>query len=494
MASSEACRSLTATTRRRLHSLSVSTMAKAYIVPEWASEPKYDFSLEVMKEGVIIDNIDLSMIINRMKKVNRSYLILGRQPDIVDIQLDHQSISRQHAVLQYREDGALMLLDLHSVQGTFHNKIQLSPGVYQRLYVGDIIKFGASTRFYIVCGPETEQVEEYDSANMQAYRDNVAKREKELKEKHENEANSGISWGFADDAPEEEDESEDSEDEDYSGSNSKKSSKLPWYIRNDEHYERKYGDMYTADIEENEIGEKDRKLYEKIKKVEKKIQNMQTENKRIYLKENNQAGEFTEGQLAAVARNDMRIKELIEENDELIQQIRGKIALKQEKKVSIDKPAAKRRYEDDEDDLYDTTAQTMDRTLNWRLKKKQNSGQLVSSITFSSSTSNNNPLKLGVETVVTYEDLCAQQERNQQQLASIESRINTLSTEMIELHDAVAEDEMDIVLQQSKRADIDKELQKLRISKQEFELAARQTNKLIEIAKPALSNLASKKV
>ena len=41
--------------------------------------------------------------------------VLGRQPDAVDVTLDEQSASRQHAALVHHEDGRLFLIDLGSV-------------------------------------------------------------------------------------------------------------------------------------------------------------------------------------------------------------------------------------------------------------------------------------------------------------------------------------------------------------------------------------------
>ena len=67
-------------------------------------------------------------------------------------------------------------------------------------------------------------------------------------------------------------------------------------------------------MQEDEIkSEKDKETMEKIKKKEKKIQNMQEENKRIFMKENSQDGGLTEGQSACVDRNDKNIAVLEEE-------------------------------------------------------------------------------------------------------------------------------------------------------------------------------------
>jgi hypothetical protein len=41
---------------------------------------------------------------------------------------------------------------------------------YQKLNIGDVLKFGESTRLYIVAGPAEELPEEYDSENLRRLR------------------------------------------------------------------------------------------------------------------------------------------------------------------------------------------------------------------------------------------------------------------------------------------------------------------------------------
>ena len=67
-----------------------------YHPPDWSAVPKEAFNLEVLKDGLIIDTIYLA---------DKVYYTLGRQHDIVDIPMDHPSISRVHAVLncQYKD-------------------------------------------------------------------------------------------------------------------------------------------------------------------------------------------------------------------------------------------------------------------------------------------------------------------------------------------------------------------------------------------------------
>lgn len=249
-------------------------MAKEYIVPEWGAMPTHDgFYLEVMKEGRIIDKIDLSLeYFNNHKK---SFIIFGRHAEIVDIHLEHESISRQHAILQFRQDdSALMLYDFHSSQGTYLNNKLILSNTYNRVYVGDMIKFGTSTRFYIVCGPENHMLPEYDSVNTQLIREKLMKRNEEYKKKKEEINNIGISWGFDEDADEEIDDNDENNEEDEETGPKKK--KLPSYLMDDENYDRKYGKTYNINLDILDIqpNDKDHKLIEKLKKHEKKIQNM----------------------------------------------------------------------------------------------------------------------------------------------------------------------------------------------------------------------------
>ena len=330
---------------------------KVYESPEWGLSNMNDISqleyyLEILKDGVIIDRIDL----NDLKK---SYYIIGRQPDIVDIQMDHPSISRQHAILQFRNDSCLMIMDWNSAQGTFVNKKQLEKDVYQRLYVGDILKFGCSTRMYIVNGPDEQLRQEYDSIGMQKYREKLTDNSNKIKEKQNESMN--ISWGFREDAPQEDDEYDDNKD-------INEKDNLPFYMKNDENYDRKYGDKFKVELDETEINEKDKQLLEKIRSKEIKIQNMQEENRRIYMKDGQEGG-LTENQMKTVNRNDERISQLMEQVEVLVAQIKDK-NLQREKQATLSKPNEKLEEKDDNDDIRDTTNETADQGTNWRLRKK----------------------------------------------------------------------------------------------------------------------------
>lgn len=136
-----------------------------YTVPHWSGEPPRDqtFSLSVIKNGAIIDELDLS---------GKAYLVFGRLPSC-DVQLEHPSISRYHAVLQYRpasgdkkeeegerenhtvfstnlHDPGCYVYDLGSTHGTYLNKRRLDQRCYYKVRVGQMLKFGGSSRLFLL--------------------------------------------------------------------------------------------------------------------------------------------------------------------------------------------------------------------------------------------------------------------------------------------------------------------------------------------------------
>lgn len=121
-----------------------------YTEPPWGSVPDISYSFELLKNGAILDTVPLTQ---------RSYFVVGRLP-VCDVSLEHPSISRYHAVVQYRgragqdgvlgEEKAFYAYDLGSTHGTFVNKNKIPPKTYIRLRVGHVLKFGGSTRLFIL--------------------------------------------------------------------------------------------------------------------------------------------------------------------------------------------------------------------------------------------------------------------------------------------------------------------------------------------------------
>ncbi|KAK2826383.1 hypothetical protein Q5P01_020597 [Channa striata] len=210
-----------------------------YTEPPWGGEAAdVPYSLEILKNGSIVDTIPLT---------HRSYYVVGRLP-VCDVSLEHPSISRYHAVIQYRgragdgdsvgEERGFYVHDLGSTHGTVVNKNKIPPKTYIRLRVGHVLKFGGSTRLFILQGPEFDEEEESEltvtELREQARKqkaelerrmmgdgsddDDDEEEEKEQKEDGEGENNmgqshmskedSGCSWGMAEEAVPEEDENE----------------------------------------------------------------------------------------------------------------------------------------------------------------------------------------------------------------------------------------------------------------------------------------------
>jgi len=96
----------------------------------------------------------------------------GRERKIADIPIDHPSCSKQHAVIQFRlipynrPDGSKgrrirpYIIDLGSANGTFVNGTQIESSRYVELFEKDILKFGFSSREYVILHEESKGVED----------------------------------------------------------------------------------------------------------------------------------------------------------------------------------------------------------------------------------------------------------------------------------------------------------------------------------------------
>ncbi|CRL05797.1 CLUMA_CG018825, isoform A [Clunio marinus] len=195
-----------------------------YKIPKWNGPcPDQSYSFEVLKNGVIVEEVK-----NLQEK---SFWMIGRLPSGssgVDISAAHPTISRYHAVLQYKDthsedetnnekkvESGWFIIDLDSTHGTFLNKMRIKPRIYVRVRVGHQLKFGNSTRNYILQGPPED--EESESAfTITELKEQKVQREAELRQKENDEKlkqqqmekekeEAGVSWGFTDDAEEEPD-------------------------------------------------------------------------------------------------------------------------------------------------------------------------------------------------------------------------------------------------------------------------------------------------
>jgi len=115
-----------------------------YAVPEWSAAPPDIFRFEVIKGGVMKNDIVMD---------GQPYCVFGRDK-ISSFVIDHPHCSRQHAVVQFNAKGECFIFDLGSRHGTFLNNKRIEMGVFVQIYVGDKIAFGRSERGYFLQGNE----------------------------------------------------------------------------------------------------------------------------------------------------------------------------------------------------------------------------------------------------------------------------------------------------------------------------------------------------
>lgn len=124
-----------------------------YHEPAEAATPKQKWRLYVYKGDEELDMIHLS---------RQSAYLFGRDRLVADIPVDHSSCSKQHAVIQYRETRKKneygdvkiavkpYIIDLESTNRTYVNDKEIPESRYYELRSGDTLKFGDSTREYVI--------------------------------------------------------------------------------------------------------------------------------------------------------------------------------------------------------------------------------------------------------------------------------------------------------------------------------------------------------
>ncbi|KAJ4976382.1 hypothetical protein NE237_001488 [Protea cynaroides] len=122
--------------------------------PPDARKPDIRWRLYVFKGGEVLNE---PLYVHR-----QSCYLFGRERRVADIPTDHPSCSKQHAVIQFRQVekeqpvGTLSkqvrpyLMDLGSTNGTFINDNRIEPQRYYELIEKDTIKFGNSSREYVI--------------------------------------------------------------------------------------------------------------------------------------------------------------------------------------------------------------------------------------------------------------------------------------------------------------------------------------------------------
>lgn len=125
-----------------------------YNEPVEAAMPQVRWRVYVFKPGCEPEKLYIH---------RQSAYLVSRDRKIADVPFDHPSISKQHAVLQYRKAGGdvkLYLMDLDSANGTYLNGKKLEPRRYYEILQKDVVKFGFSSR---ECVFLTEDALEADS-------------------------------------------------------------------------------------------------------------------------------------------------------------------------------------------------------------------------------------------------------------------------------------------------------------------------------------------
>ncbi|KAG0291261.1 Kanadaptin [Linnemannia gamsii] len=168
-----------------------------YQKPAWSGYPNQQFFFEVIKNGVVVDKIQAPL---------KEFLTIGRLP-MCDLEMEHPSLSRYHAVIQFKSSGETFLYDLNSSHGTKVNKSKIPPQMHVKIKPGDQLKFGESTRIYLF---QTEDVVDQEEEEKEVVRKMIEKqnREKPARSKEEEEEEEFNSWGMAPDAVDEDEEDE----------------------------------------------------------------------------------------------------------------------------------------------------------------------------------------------------------------------------------------------------------------------------------------------
>lgn len=133
-----------------------STVLK-YNEPPEARKPILGWRLYVFKGNEQVELLHIH---------RQSAYLIGRDRTVADISIDHPSCSKQHAVIQYRHvhekdefggsKGVIkpFIIDLESTNGTLVNDEKIPISRYYELKASDVIKFGQSTREYVLLHDE----------------------------------------------------------------------------------------------------------------------------------------------------------------------------------------------------------------------------------------------------------------------------------------------------------------------------------------------------
>eukprot|EP00088_Acartia_fossae_P037306 TRINITY_DN3848_c0_g1_i2.p1 TRINITY_DN3848_c0_g1~~TRINITY_DN3848_c0_g1_i2.p1 ORF type:complete len:230 (+),score=51.64 TRINITY_DN3848_c0_g1_i2:115-804(+) len=129
-----------------------------YSEPPEARKPKRRWRFYVFKGEEVLPTLHVH---------RQSAFLMGRDRKVCDLPIDHPSCSKQHAVFQYRlvskrrDDGSEgnrvvpYIIDLGSANGTYLNNTRIEANRYYELKEKDVLKFGYSTREYVLLHEES---------------------------------------------------------------------------------------------------------------------------------------------------------------------------------------------------------------------------------------------------------------------------------------------------------------------------------------------------
>jgi len=129
-----------------------------YSEPPEARKPKRRWRFYTFKGEEVLPTLHLH---------RQSAFLMGRDRKVCDLPIDHPSCSKQHAVFQYRmiskkrADGTEgnrvlpYIIDLGSANGTYLNNQRIEARRYYELQEKDVLKFGYSTREYVLLHEES---------------------------------------------------------------------------------------------------------------------------------------------------------------------------------------------------------------------------------------------------------------------------------------------------------------------------------------------------
>lgn len=133
-----------------------------YSEPEEARVPKTRWRFYPFKGDEVLPTLYLH---------RQSAFLIGRDKRVCDMIIEHPSCSKQHAVLQYRlveytrDDGTMgrrvrpYLIDLDSTNGCYINNQRIESARYYELKEKDMVKFGFSTREYVLLNERSKDDE-----------------------------------------------------------------------------------------------------------------------------------------------------------------------------------------------------------------------------------------------------------------------------------------------------------------------------------------------